>query len=66
TFDICKEIGAEVIGCGAIAKFDDAPNEFNGVPVKSLMSFDVNFYETEDEWKQSRSASESEEEKVRF
>lgn len=66
TFDLCKEIGAEVIGCGAIGKFEDAPNEFNGVPVKSLMSFDVNFYETEDEWKHSRSASESEEEKVRF
>ena len=67
TFNLCKEIGAEVIGCGAIAKFDDAPNEFNGVPVKSLMSFDVNFYETEEEWKHSRSASErAEEEKVRF
>ena len=66
TFDLCKEIGAEVIGCGAIAKFDTAPNEFNGIPVKSLMSFDVNFYETEDEWKRSRSASEAGEEKVRF
>ena len=66
TFDLVKDLGAEVIGCGAIAKFEDAPNEFNGVPVKSLMSFDVNFYETEEEWKHSRSASESEEEKVRF
>lgn len=66
TFDLCKEIGAEVIGCGVIAKFDTAPNEFNGIPVKSLMSFDVNFYETEDEWKHSRSASEVLEEKVRF
>jgi orotate phosphoribosyltransferase len=66
TFDLCKEIGTEVIGCGVIAKFEDAANEFNGIPVKSLLSFDVNFYETEDEWKGSRSASESEEEKVRF
>lgn len=66
TFDLCKEIGAEVIGCGVIAKFDDAPNEFHGVPVKSLLSFDVNFYETEEDWKKSRSASESDEEKVRF
>lgn len=67
TFNLCKEIGAEVIGCGAIAKFDTAPNDFHGVPVKSLMSFDVNFYETEEEWKHSRSASErAEEEKVRF
>ncbi|NOT46692.1 MAG: phosphoribosyltransferase [Acidobacteria bacterium] len=66
TFDLCKEIGAEVIGCGAIAKFEDAPSEFQGIPVKSLLTFDVNFYETEEEWSTSRSASEAEEEKVRF
>ena len=67
TFDLCKDIGAEVIGCGAIAKFEDAPSEFDGIPVKSLMTFDVNFYDTEEEWKVSRSASEkADEEKVRF
>ncbi len=66
TFDLCKEIGTPVIGCGVIAKFEDAPNEFEGIPVKSLLSFDVNFYETADEWKASRNASDSDEEKVRF
>lgn len=66
TFDLCKEIGAEVIGCGAIAKFEDAPNEFNGISVKSLLTFDVNFYDTEEEWGASRNASEAEEERVRF
>jgi orotate phosphoribosyltransferase len=67
TFDLCKDIGADVIGCGFIAKFEDAPIEFNGIPVKSLMTFDVNFYDTEEEWKVSRSASEkADEEKVRF
>jgi len=66
TFDLVQGMGAEVIGCGAIVKFDDSPAEFNGVPVKSLMSFDVNFYENEDEWSHSRSASDAEEEKVRF
>lgn len=66
TFDLCRDIGAEVIGCGVIAKFEDAPAEFDGVPVKSLLSFDVNFYETEGDWKKSRSASDAEEEKVRF
>lgn len=67
TFNLVREIGAEVIGCGALVKFEDAPNEFDGVPVKSLLTFDVNFYETEDEWKTSRSASaKAEEEKVRF
>ena len=66
TFDLCRDIGAEVIGCGVIAKFEDAPNEFEGIPVKSLLSFDVNFYNNDEEWKTSRSASEAEEEKVRF
>ncbi len=66
TFDLCKEIGVEVIGIGVIARFDDAPNDFGGIGVKSLMSFDVNFYESEEEWKNSRSASDVEEEKVRF
>ncbi|MGQ0540475.1 MAG: phosphoribosyltransferase family protein [Blastocatellia bacterium] len=66
TIELCKEINCEVIGIGTIAKFEDAPKEFDGIPVKSLLSFDVNFYETEDEWKHSRSASEAEEEKVRF
>ena len=66
TIDIVKELGTEVIGIGTICKFDDAPNEFDGVPAKSLLSFDVNFYDSEEEWKTSRSASESEEQKVRF
>jgi len=66
TFDLCREIGTEVVGCGVIAKFEDAPNEFEGIPVKSLLSFDVNFYETEEEWGSSRNASNVEEEKVRF
>jgi orotate phosphoribosyltransferase-like protein len=67
TFDLCKEIGTKVIGCGVIAKFEDAPNEFEGIPVKSLLSFDVNFYETDNEWSTSRSASDkAAEERVRF
>jgi orotate phosphoribosyltransferase len=66
TFDLCKEIGTEVIGCGAIVRFEDSPTEYEGVPVKSLLTFDVKFYQTEDEWRHSRSASDVEEEKVRF
>ena len=66
TIQLCREIGTEVIGIGTIAKFEDAPEEFEGIPVKTLLKFDVNFYETEEEWKTSRSASEVEEEKVRF
>jgi orotate phosphoribosyltransferase len=66
TVDLVKGFGTEVIGVGAIVRFEDSPSEFDGIPVKSLMEFDVNFYETEEEWKHSRSASESEEQQVRF
>ena len=66
TFKLCKEIGTEIIGCGAIVRFEDSPKVFNGVPVKGLLTFDVNFYQTEAEWKGSRSASQAEEEKVRY
>ena len=66
TIELVKELGSEVIGIGTIVKFEDAPTEFDGIPVKSLLSFDVNFYETEEEWSGSRNASEAEEQKVRF
>jgi len=66
TVDLVKELGSEIVGIGTIARFEDAPSEFEGVPVKSLLTFDVNFYETDEEWSKSRSASESETEKVRF
>jgi len=66
TVELVKSTGSEVIGVGAIARFVDGPREFDGIPVKSLMEFDVNFYETEEEWRKSRSASEAEVETVRF
>lgn len=66
TIQLVKDAGSEVIGIGTIAKFEDAPDEFDGIPVKSLLSFDVNYYDTETEWRGSRSASEAEVETVRF
>ena len=66
TIELVRGLGSEVIGIGTIIKFEDSPSEFEGIPVKSLTTFDVNFYETEEEWRGSKSASESEEQKVRF
>lgn len=66
TINLVKEVGSEVIGIGTIAKFDEAPSEFEGIAVKSLLSFDVNFYQSDAEWKSSRSATDSPAEKVRF
>src|SRR6476661_8897607 len=34
TFDLVRELGSEVIGIGTIVKFEDAPSEFEGIPVK--------------------------------
>lgn len=66
TVELIKSVGSEIIGIGTIARFEDGPKEFEGVPVKSLMEFDVNFYETQEEWRKSRSASDADEEVVRF
>ncbi len=66
TIDLVQNLGAEVIGIGAIAAFDNGPTEFNGLPVKTLLRFDVNFYDTAEEWKLSKSASDAAEQRVRF
>ena len=66
TVALVKELGAEVIGIGSIVRFEDAPTEYDGISSKSLLSFDVNFYDTKEDWQKSRNASNKEEEKVRF
>ena len=45
TVDLVKSLGARIIGCGAIVRFESAPDEVEGVPVKSLIDFDVKMYE---------------------
>src|SRR6476646_1966205 len=42
TIALLKELNAKVIGIGTIAAFEDAPQEFDGIPAKSLLKFDVN------------------------
>ena len=65
TIDLLKDMGVEVIGCGAIVRFEDGPSEFNGIPVKSLLTFDVNYYDTEADWKKSKNSSDAAAETVR-
>ena len=50
TFRIVKEIGANIIGCGAIVRFSTGPKEIDGIEIKSLMEFDCNYYDSLDEW----------------
>ena len=47
TITLLDELGAEVIGIGGIVSFEDGPQELDGVAVKSLLKFDVNFYDSE-------------------
>lgn len=49
TVTLVESLGARMIGCGAIVRFDSAPGEVEGVPVKSLIDFDVKMYEGERE-----------------
>jgi orotate phosphoribosyltransferase len=65
TVDIVQEMGAEVVGCGAIVRFEDAPAEVNGIKIQSLAQFDCNFYDTEEEWKAAE-GSDAQAEAVRF
>jgi len=44
---LVKALGARMIGCGAIVRFESAPNEVEGVTIKSLVDFDVRMYDGE-------------------
>src|SRR5919202_424195 len=47
TAGLVRELGARIIGCGTIVRFDSAPSEIEGVPIKSLIDFDVALYESD-------------------
>ena len=45
TVQLVKEMGAPIIGCGAIVRFTSAPDSVDGVPIKSLVEFEEHFYD---------------------
>ena len=49
TVALVKALGARIIGCGTIVRFNSAPTEIEGVPIKSLVDFDVRMYEAGDD-----------------
>jgi len=49
TSNLVKELGAPIIGCGAIVQFSSAPKELEGVQIKSLVEFDAKMYDSGDE-----------------
>ena len=44
TVGLVRNLGASIIGCGAIVRFSDAPNAIGDVPIKSLVEYDEKFY----------------------
>ena len=42
---LVKELGAPVIGCGAIVRFTSAPDKLGDVPIRSLVEFDAPMYD---------------------
>ncbi len=65
TVELVKELGAEIIGCGSIVRFEDAPDEIEGIKIQSLTEFDSNLYDSFDEWKKAE-GNDAPEETVRF
>ena len=49
TEDLVKELGAKVIGVGAIVRFTSAPASLNDVPIRSLVEFDAKMYDADGE-----------------
>src|SRR5215203_7375919 len=49
TVALVKSLDARMIGCGTIVRFTRAPDEMEGVPVKSLIDFDVRMYDGEND-----------------
>ena len=45
TAALVKELGATIIGCGAIVRFTSAPTVLEDVPIKSLVEFDAHMYD---------------------
>lgn len=64
TVKLVEELGAKVIGCGTIVRFNSAPQLIAGVPVQALVDFDAKWYDTGEECSDCK--NNAPEEKVRF
>jgi len=49
TAALVEELGAKVIGCGAIVRFTSAPEKLGDVPIRSLVEFDARMYDSGEE-----------------
>jgi orotate phosphoribosyltransferase len=64
TVALVRSLGAPIIGCGAIVRFTSAPDNVDGVLIKSLVEFDEKFYESAEACAECKAGAP--EEQVRF
>lgn len=64
TVALVRSLGAPIIGCGAIVRFTSAPDNIDGVLIKSLVEFDEKFYESAEACQECKAGAP--EEQVRF
>ena len=48
TVKLVESLGSNIIGCGAIVRFSSAPDTVQGVPIKSLVTFNAHMYDSGD------------------
>ncbi len=46
TAALVKELGATIIGCGAIVRFTSGPDHLDDIPINSLVEFDAHLYDS--------------------
>jgi orotate phosphoribosyltransferase len=64
TVKLVRELGAQIIGCGTIVRFTEAPESIGDVPVKSLVDFESHMYDDSEGCKECKAGAQ--EEHVRF
>ncbi|MFZ0062144.1 MAG: phosphoribosyltransferase family protein, partial [Pyrinomonadaceae bacterium] len=64
TAALVKELGATIIGCGAIVRFSSAAETFEGNQIRTLVDFDAKLYDSSEECVDCRKGVPAEE--VRF
>ena len=64
TAALVKELGATVIGCGAIVRFSSAAETFEGNQIRSLVDFDAKMYDSAEECVDCKNGVQAEQ--VRF
>jgi orotate phosphoribosyltransferase len=64
TVDLVRSLGAPIIGCGAIVRFNSAPDRIGGSAIKALVEVDEKFYDSADDCEECRKGVP--EEHVRF